>query len=160
MYAPNIFYAFLSIVSDWCFIHAFYNFENKKNEHTLLKENEDFEEWNKSRIKLSDEHDENRIVMIAFLIYTITWCSNLLVVKTISNSLETSIFFIILLKFTKIKGDGKMIGYDALIITTLITLSFMVRSPYAFPWLILILYEVLVHKTFLIITYYLLISYK
>ena len=81
-------------------------------------------------------------------LYT-SWYPSLLMVKTFSNTFEAIFVAIILHKWLKIKGDGKIIDINAMILTLFMTISFIMRSTSFIPWMIPMIYKVFVHKTFM-----------
>ena len=139
-YLPNIFHALLSLVADWYFIKIFEieRIQNKKSERK-----------DKLQAILPTGDPGNNIAVVALLIYYTSWYSGLLMVKTFSNSVEAALNILILYKWLKIKQDNKIVDVDAIVLTTLITISFIMRNTSIVPWLIPMMYKVFVQRTLL-----------
>ena len=132
-YFPNVFHALLSLVADWYFVKII---------HKLTAEHHKDTEDKNAIISYA-----NKVAVVGLLIYYTSWYSSILMVKTFSNTIEAVFNAIILYKWLKIKGDGKLIDVDAIILTVLITISFIMRNTSIVPWLIPMAYKVFVHKT-------------
>mmetsp|Transcript_7613 Transcript_7613/g.8593 ORF Transcript_7613/g.8593 Transcript_7613/m.8593 type:complete len:132 (+) Transcript_7613:292-687(+) len=120
LYAPSLFHCILWIISDWYF-------------YKIIKEL-----YGKS------------IAVIALLVYSISWYPNLLMIKTLSNTIESSLLTMAIYFWMRITGkDNKIIDCKAIYLTVIITISFILRNTSIIPWLIPMAWKVLVHKTFL-----------
>lgn len=124
-YTPNVFHALLSLVADWYFVKV------------VLKLNAD---------KRNDA--AAKMAAVALLVYYTTWYSTLLMVRTFSNTIEAVFNAVIMHKWLKISGRTGLVDADAIVLTALMTLSFIMRNTSVVPWLIPMAYKVLVDKTF------------
>ena len=134
-YAPNVFHVLLSLLADWYFVKIIHKLSN--------------EHFSSSKYKDSWVHYANKVAAVGLLIYYTSWYSSLLMARTFSNTIEAAFNAVIMYKWLKIKGDGKLIDVDAIILTVLITMSFIMRNTSIVPWLIPMAYKVFIHKTFM-----------
>mmetsp|Transcript_26822 Transcript_26822/g.23686 ORF Transcript_26822/g.23686 Transcript_26822/m.23686 type:complete len:144 (-) Transcript_26822:7-438(-) len=69
--------------------------------------------------------------------------------RTFSNTIEASLLPMALYFWTLINGkDNKIIDKNAISLTVIITISFILRNTSIVPWLPAMIWKVFVHKTF------------
>jgi hypothetical protein len=89
-----------------------------------------------------------RLAKFSMLIYLISVYPLYVLPRTLSNSFEAMLLMIAVNQYLKISSGGKVWDKHAIILTVIITLSFIVRNTSIVPWLLPMAWKVFKEKTF------------
>ncbi|CAI2364433.1 unnamed protein product [Moneuplotes crassus] len=100
-------------------------------------------------LKVCQKFYGSQVAKIMIFLNMTSWYSCTLMPRTFSNTIEASLLPMALYFWLKIDGkNNKIIDQDAIYLTVIICISFILRNTSIVPWLPAMMWKVFYHKTF------------